>query len=358
MNITPKDLLDAGVHFGHQLRRWNPKSKPYVYDNRNGISIIDLEKTHALLEKAYAKVEEVIASGKDILFIGTKKQAQEIVREAATASNMPFCVNRWMGGGLTNFTTIKSSLAKYRKFLKMDQEGELEKLPGKEEAAIRRQMSRMNRNFEGMLGVAELPAAVFIIDTKNEEIAVTEAKRLGIPVIGLVDTNSDPTMLDYPIPGNDDAVKSIRIIVDTILEAAQSGLSQREAKKVQKSAGPIKRDQVFEQQEDIEVTLPAGYGEEDEDSAEEAPVAQAPAAEAPASEEPAVEPAPEEPAKEEAAVEEAPVEEAPAEESAPEPEAAAVEEAPAAEEEAPVEEAAPEPEAAPEATEESEEESK
>ena len=352
MNITPKDLLDAGVHFGHQLRRWNPKSKPYVYDNRNGISIIDLEKTHALLEKAYTKVEEVIASGKDILFIGTKKQAQEIVREAATASNMPFCVNRWMGGGLTNFTTIKSSLAKYRKFLKMDQEGELEKLPGKEEAAIRRQMSRMNRNFEGMLGVAELPAAVFIIDTKNEEIAVTEAKRLGIPVIGLVDTNSDPTMLDYPIPGNDDAVKSIRIIVDTILEAAQSGLSQREAKKVQKSAGPIKRDQVFEQQEDIEVTLPAGYGEEDEDSAEEAPVAQAPAAEAPASEEPAVEPSAEEPVKEEA-----PVEEAPAEESAPEPEAAAVEEAPAAEE-APAEEAAPEPEAAPEATEESEEESK
>ena len=352
MNITPKDLLDAGVHFGHQLRRWNPKSKPYVYDNRNGISIIDLEKTHALLEKAYAKVEEVIASGKDILFIGTKKQAQEIVREAATASNMPFCVNRWMGGGLTNFTTIKSSLAKYRKFLKMDQEGELEKLPGKEEAAIRRQMSRMNRNFEGMLGVAELPAAVFIIDTKNEEIAVTEAKRLGIPVIGLVDTNSDPTMLDYPIPGNDDAVKSIRIIVDTILEAAQSGLSQREAKKVQKSAGPIKRDQVFEQQEDIEVTLPAGYGEEDEDSAEEAPVAQAPAAEAPAAEALAAEaPTSEEPAKEEATVEEAPVEE-----SAPEPEAAP-EEAPAAEE-APAEEAAPEPESAPEATKESEEESK
>ena len=347
MNITPKDLLDAGVHFGHQLRRWNPKSKPYVYDNRNGISIIDLEKTHALLEKAYAKVEEVIASGKDILFIGTKKQAQEIVREAATASNMPFCVNRWMGGGLTNFTTIKSSLAKYRKFLKMDQEGELEKLPGKEEAAIRRQMSRMNRNFEGMLGVAELPAAVFIIDTKNEEIAVTEAKRLGIPVIGLVDTNSDPTMLDYPIPGNDDAVKSIRIIVDTILEAAQSGLSQREAKKVQKSAGPIKRDQVFEQQEDIEVTLPAGYGEEDEDSAEEAPAAQAPVAEAPAAEEPAVE-APV--VEEEVAVEAAPVEEAPAEESAPEPEAA-TEEAPAAEE-------APAEESAPEATEESEEESK
>jgi len=275
MNTTPKDLLDAGVHFGHQLRRWNPKSKPYVFDNRNGISIIDLEQTHALLEKAYAKVEEIIASGKDILFIGTKKQAQEIVREAATESQMPFCVNRWMGGGLTNFSTIKSSLAKYRKFLKMDQDGELDKLPGKEEAMIRRQMSRMNRNFEGMLEVAELPAAVFIIDTKNEEIAVAEANRLGIPVIGLVDTNSDPTIIDYPIPGNDDAVKSIRIIVETILEAAQNGLSQREAKKMQKSAGPIVREQVFEQQEDIEVTLPAGYGEDDKPAAptQAAPVA-------------------------------------------------------------------------------------
>jgi small subunit ribosomal protein S2 len=273
MNTTPKDLLDAGVHFGHQLRRWNPKSKPYVYDNRNGISIIDLEKTHALLEKAYTKVEETISSGKDILFIGTKKQAQEIVREAAVACQMPFCVNRWMGGGLTNFTTIKTSLAKYRKFLKMDQEGELEKLPGKEEAAIRRQMSRMNRNFEGMLQVNELPAAVFVIDTKNEEIAVAEANRLGIPVIGLVDTNSDPTVLDFPIPGNDDAVKSIRIIVETILEAAQNGLSQREAKKVQKSAGPIIREQVFEQQEDVEVTLPAGYGEDEAPDAAKAPAA-------------------------------------------------------------------------------------
>ena len=326
MNTTPKDLLDAGVHFGHQLRRWNPKSKPYVYDNRNGISIIDLEKTHKLLEKAYAKIEEVVSSGEDVLFIGTKKQAQEIMREAATSCQMPFCVNRWMGGGLTNFTTIKSSLAKYRKFLKMDQDGELEKLPGKEEAAIRRQMSRMNRNFEGMLDVNDLPAAVFVVDTKNEEIAVSEANRLGIPVIGLVDTNSDPTVLDYPIPGNDDAVKSIRIIVETILEAAQSGLSQREAKRVQKSAGPIKREQVFEQQEDIEVTLPAGYGEDEdvptaavessavEDAATETstteapPVVEAAAQDAPSVESPAVEAtATEAPANEGPGAEDAPV---------------------------------------------------
>jgi small subunit ribosomal protein S2 len=337
MNTTPKDLLDAGVHFGHQLRRWNPKSKPYVYDNRNGISIIDLEQTHALLGKAYAKIEDVVASGKDVLFIGTKKQAQEIMREAATSCQMPFCVNRWMGGGLTNFTTIKTSLAKYRKFLKMDREGELEKLPGKEAAAIRRQMSRMNRNFEGMLELNELPAAVFIIDTKNEEIAVAEANRLGIPVIGLVDTNSDPTLLTYPIPGNDDAVKSIRIIVETILEAAQNGLAKREAKRVQKSAGPIIREQVFEQQEDVEVTLPAGYGEDDEKSA--APVAAAPVAAAPVAAAPA--PAPAAPA--------APAVAAPAA-AAPAPAPAAETAEPAAETPEPAEPATPE--AAPEATEE------
>ncbi|CAI8309771.1 MAG: 30S ribosomal protein S2 [Opitutia bacterium UBA7350] len=265
INTTPQDLLDAGVHFGHQLRRWNPKSKPYVFDNRNGISIIDLAQTHALLEKACEFIESTIASGKEILFVGTKKQAQEIMREAASECQMPFCVNRWMGGGLTNFTTIKTSLAKYRKFLKMEQVGELEKLPGKEEAAIRRQMSRMNRNFEGILEIKELPAALFVVDTLNEEIAVAEANRLGIPVIGLVDTNSDPSVIDYPIPGNDDAVKSIRIIVEAIMEAAQSGLSQRDTKNIQKDVTPLKREQIFEQ-EDVEVTLPEGYGDDAENA--------------------------------------------------------------------------------------------
>jgi small subunit ribosomal protein S2 len=173
-----------------------------------------------------------------------------------------------MGGGLTNFATIKASLVKYRKFLKMDQEGELAKLPGKEEAAIRRQMSRMDRNFEGILNIEKLPAAIFIVDTLKETIAVTEAKRLNIPVVGLVDTNSDPTILDFPVPGNDDAVKSIRIIVQTITDAIQSGLTQREANKVQKNAPLMResRDQVFEQQEDVDVTLPAGYGEDESTS--------------------------------------------------------------------------------------------
>ena len=270
IETTPQDLLDAGVHFGHQLRRWNPKSRPYVFDNRNGISIIDLEQTHALLEKACAFIEETVAANKDVLFVGTKKQAQEIVREAAVSCQMPFCVNRWMGGGLTNFPTIKTSLIKYRKFLEMDQNGELAKLPGKEEAAIRRQMSRMNRNFEGILNIEQLPAALFVVDTKKEAIAVAEAKRLQIPIIGLVDTNSDPTIIDFPVPGNDDAVKSIRIIVQTITDAVQNGLSRREAVKVQKGSPVIRdvREQLFEQQEDVDVTLPEGYGEDEVETKE------------------------------------------------------------------------------------------
>jgi len=227
MNITVKDLLDAGVHFGHQTRRWNPKSKPYVFDHRHGISIINLEKTYALLEKASEFVEELVARGDDIMFVGTKRQAQEILREAATTCNMPFSVNRWMGGAMTNWTTSKASLDKYKRYLRMEAEGELQKLPGKEMAAIRREMARMHRNFEGMLEVKKLPAALFIIDVKNEAIAVSEARRLKIPVVALVDTNSDPTQVTYPIPGNDDAVKSIRLVTEVIMEAVQNGLARR-----------------------------------------------------------------------------------------------------------------------------------
>jgi small subunit ribosomal protein S2 len=164
---------------------------------------------------------------------------------------------------LTNFSTMKTSLIKYRKFLKMDESGELEKLPGKEEAAIRRQMSRMNRNFEGILNIEELPAALIVIDVKNEEIAVAEANRLNIPVIGLVDTNSDPTPIQHPIPGNDDAVKSIRIIIESLVDAIASGLEKRELKQSSKVSKSVTPDTTFEQEEDVEVTLPEGYeGEE------------------------------------------------------------------------------------------------
>lgn len=231
MNITVRDLFDAGVHFGHQTKRWNPKSKPYVFDHRQGISIMDLGKTFECLESATSFIEDTIGGGGKILLVGTKKQAQEVMREAAVATEMPFCVNRWLGGTLTNFSTILNSIAKYKKYLAMETDGSLDKLPKKELAVIRREMSRMNRNFEGLLEMPELPDAIFIIDIKREDIAVAEARRLGIPVIALVDTNSDPTLVDYPIPGNDDAVKSIRIIVETIMEALQNGMAKREANK-------------------------------------------------------------------------------------------------------------------------------
>ncbi len=231
MNVTPKDLLDAGVHLGHQTKRWNPRSKPYIFDHRQGISIIDLEKTHAALEKACTFIENLVAHGDDILLVGTKRQAQEMIKEAAAATGMPYVTNRWMGGTLTNFETIKKSLAKFKKYQAMDASGELGKFSSKEESAIRREMARMTRNFDGIITLTALPRAMFVIDTNYEEIAVAEAKRVGIPSIGLVDTNSDPTQLTHPIPGNDDAAKSVRIIIETVVAAIQAGLAHREARR-------------------------------------------------------------------------------------------------------------------------------
>lgn len=263
MNVSVKDLLDAGVHFGHQVRRWNPKSKPFVYDNRHGISIINLEKTYDLLEKASQAIEQIVSQGKQVLLVGTKRQAVQPVRELASATNMPFCVNRWMGGTLTNFETVSASIAKYKKFLRMEEDGSLEKMHGKESAAIKRQMVRMSRDFEGLLNLNGLPGALFIIDSFNESIAVSEANRLKIPVVALVDSNSDPSLLSYPIPGNDDSTKSIRIIVDVILEAIQSGISKRvEAPTKRKDITPLAQEPDFLDNEDEpEVTLPEGYEE-------------------------------------------------------------------------------------------------
>ncbi len=238
MNVTPKDLLDAGVHFGHQTKRWNPKSKPYIYGQRQGITIIDLGKTHEAMAKAYAFLEETVSNGGNVLFVGTKRQAQEIIREAAISVNMPYCVDRWLGGTLTNFQTVKRSIAKYKKYQQMETSGELAKLSGKEESAIKREMTRMQKNFSGIVEMGELPSAMFVIDTNHEDIAVAEAARCKIPCIGLADTNSDPTKLSHPIPGNDDAVKSVRIIVETILAAIQSGLAKRGSRRMSKDSKP------------------------------------------------------------------------------------------------------------------------
>ncbi len=238
--ITPKDLLDAGVHFGHQTRRWNPRSKPYVFAHRQGITIIDLGRTHEALAKASAFLEDTVANGGKVLLVGTKRQARDIIREAASATNMPFCVDRWLGGTLTNFATVKKSIAKFKKYQQMETGGDLAKLAAKEQAAIRREMVRMTKNFSGIIEMGDLPAAMFIVDGSHEAIAVAEAARCGIPCVGLVDTNSDPTKLSHPIPGNDDAVKSIRIIVEAVIGAIQSGLAQRDSRRAARGQSDLK----------------------------------------------------------------------------------------------------------------------
>lgn len=240
MNITVKDLLDAGVHFGHQTKRWNPRSKPYIFDHRQGVSIIDLGRTHEALQQACNFLENLVADGGVVLFVGTKRQAQEIMREAATGLGMPYCVNRWLGGTLTNYDTIRRSIAKFKEYQRMDTSGELAQLPKKEESAIKREMARMQRNFDGILDLDALPGALFVIDVKHEYIAVAEARRCGIPCVGLVDTNSDPTAISHPIPGNDDAVKSIRIIVDAVAGAVQEGLTQRESRRAARGTADLK----------------------------------------------------------------------------------------------------------------------
>ncbi|HRE05724.1 MAG TPA: 30S ribosomal protein S2, partial [Opitutaceae bacterium] len=240
ISITVKDLLDAGVHFGHQTKRWNPRSKPYIFDHRQGITIIDLGKTFTALEKACAFLEDTVANGGNVLLVGTKRQAQEIVREAASATNMPLCVDRWLGGTLTNYETVKKSIAKYKKYQQMDTAGELGKFSRKEESAIRREMARMQRNFAGIVDMGDLPSAMFVVDVNHEAIAVAEAERCGIPAVALVDTNSDPTTVKFPIPGNDDAVKSIRIIVDAVVASIQAGLSQRDSRRQARGTSDLK----------------------------------------------------------------------------------------------------------------------
>jgi small subunit ribosomal protein S2 len=243
ISITAKDLLDAGVHFGHQTKRWNPRSKPFIFDHRQGVTIIDLGKTHEALVKACGFIEETVANGGNVLMVGTKRQAKEIVREAATSVNMPMCVDRWLGGTLTNYETVKKSIAKFKKYQAMETSGEMAKLPRKEESAIKREMTRMQKNFNGIAEMGGLPTALFVVDVNHEKIAVAEASRCGIPCVGLVDTNSDPATVSHPVPGNDDAVKSIRIIVETVVAAIQSGLAQRDARRAQRGSSEGKGGQ-------------------------------------------------------------------------------------------------------------------
>ncbi|MDC7246405.1 MAG: 30S ribosomal protein S2 [Sphaerochaetaceae bacterium] len=217
--VTMKSLLESGVHFGHQTKRWNPKMARFIFSERNGIHIIDLQKTSACIVEAYDAVRAQVKNGKPILFIGTKKQAQQTIENEAKRCGMPYVNNRWLGGMLTNFTTIKKSINRLKKLEKEELDGTLQSYTKKEIALHLKEKNKLEKNLGGIKEMKELPGAIFIIDTKKESIAVAEAKRLGIPVIAVVDTNCDPTNIDYPIPGNDDAIRAISLFVEIIANA-------------------------------------------------------------------------------------------------------------------------------------------
>lgn len=222
--ISMKQLLEAGVHFGHQTRRWNPKMAPYIFTERNGIYIIDLQKTVKKAEEAYNFIKEVSAEGKDILFVGTKKQAQEAIQEEAIRSNMHFVNNRWLGGMLTNFTTIRGRIRKLEQIEKMQEDGTFDVLPKKEVIKLKGEMEKLEKNLGGIRNLdAENVGAMFIVDPRKEKNAILEAKILGIPVVAIVDTNCDPEEVDYVIPGNDDAIRAVKLITAKMADAIMEG---------------------------------------------------------------------------------------------------------------------------------------
>ena len=245
INIGIKELLEAGVHFGHQTKRWNPKMKRYLFGERNGIYIIDLQKTLKKFQEALAFVRDVASRGETVLFVGTKKQAVDAVQEEAGRSGMYFVNRRWLGGTLTNFQTITKSILRLKQLEDMKATGKFEAFSKKEILKMEREMHKLNNALMGIKGMEQLPGTVFIIDPKKERIAVRESRRLAIPVIGVVDTNCDPDEIDYPIPGNDDAIRAIRLITsrlaDAIIEgrgeAAKIGLSVEE--EMEKAAAPV-----------------------------------------------------------------------------------------------------------------------
>jgi small subunit ribosomal protein S2 len=221
--VAMKDLLEAGVHFGHQTRRWNPKMKPYIFTERNGIYIVDLQRSLREIDAAYRFVRSLTARGGQILFIGTKKQAQEPIATEAARSGQPYVNQRWLGGMLTNWVTMRKRLSRMAQLEQMEADGTLASLPKKEALQLRTELKKLETNLTGIRTMNELPGAVFIVDTKREIIAVAEARRLRIPVIGLVDTNCDPDDADYVIPGNDDAIRSVSLITRVIADAAAEG---------------------------------------------------------------------------------------------------------------------------------------
>ncbi len=227
--VTMKQLLEAGVHFGHQTRRWNPKMEPYIFGERNGIHIIDLRQTLEEIQRAQAFVKDLVANGGLVLFVGTKKQAQPAILEAAEMAKMPYVNFRWLGGMLTNFKTINKRIYYMKELVRMEESGDMDQLPKKERLRLRRELAKLDRTLGGVSEMEKSPAAVFIVDLNVEHIAVKEAARLGIPVIALVDSNCDPDHIDFVIPGNDDAIRAASLVANAIAEACVEGREIAEA---------------------------------------------------------------------------------------------------------------------------------
>jgi len=271
-----KQLLEAGVHFGHKTARWNPKMKKFIFGQRSGIYVIDLEKTEELLNKARDFLMELASKGEYVLFVGTKKQAQEIIREEAVRAGMYYVAERWPGGLLTNFSTVKKSINRLKEIEKMHEDGTFEKLTKKEVSGLEKEAGKLRKNFSGIVQMERMPAAIFIVDTKKEETAVREAGRLSIPIVAFLDTNCNPDPIAYPIPGNDDAAKSVRLVVsliaDSIIEGRKKFLSY-----LSESGAVLKKD---ESGQEVPAVLPeeeAGIKEIEkivEESAKDEPAGQ------------------------------------------------------------------------------------
>lgn len=263
-----KELLDAGVHFGHLKRKWNPAMAPYIFMERNGIHIIDLEKTSQKIDEAASAIKHIAKSGKKVLFVATKKQAKEIVAEKVKAVNMPYVVERWPGGMLTNFPTIRKAVKKMSSIDRMATDGTFLNLSKRERLQITRQRAKLEKTLGSIIDLTRLPSALFIVDVSKEHIAVREAKRLGIPVFAMVDTNSDPSDIDFPIPANDDASKSISLIIGILCQAIEEGLGER---KLEKDKEPQQKDKKSRKElENIPASIIEAIVAEDEQDDEEA----------------------------------------------------------------------------------------
>lgn len=239
--ITQEELLEAGVHFGHLTRKWNPKMAPYIFMEKNGIHLIDLNKTAVKLEESAEALKNIVKSGRKVLFVATKKQAKEIIESEAARVNMPFVTERWLGGMLTNFTTVRKSIKKMQTIDKMAQDGTYANINKKERLMLEREKAKLQKLFGGIADLNRLPAALFIVDIKREHIAIAEAQKLNIPTFAIVDTNSDPTLVDFAIPANDDAAKSIALITKVMTNAIAEGLTERKKEKdaEDKEASPV-----------------------------------------------------------------------------------------------------------------------